>query len=307
MLSVGDQFAGKTGRCPNCGALMPIPETQPDIAPAPDEPLTAIVASEPVPAPPTRGRSREGDEANDESPRRRFQADDDPPYVGKKRSGGPPAAVIAILALGTGLLVFLALTPLFGMFMPSKGRSGPPGGFGAMIELTEGKVLLIGTLVVAGVCLAALVVYLLAPPRVSHLVVTLTNCLAAAWGVTVLIWQLGFIWDISRVLHWMKEFQGQPEPGFLPGLALWIGLGASLAVVILFAVLASLRGKGLWLYPAEGLGVLAGILLLVLNVQPWKPGPTLEDLRGVATVNERAALNSESKLESRYGKLLRGR
>jgi hypothetical protein len=273
MLSVRDDFAGKTGKCPTCGTMMPIPYPSGPV-PASSisaEPLTPLLGEEdlPVQAKSRRGRDEDIDDYEyDEQPRRRRRDDG---FGDRKAS---PAGTIACLCTGIGLLLLLNLVPIFPMYI----ISSPPQAIGreltlptisGMFQMTEGKIFLIVSCVVALFCIVALVLYFVTSERVSDVFLTVSSCLAGGWGIVALFWVLGFIWDIINTSSYIREMSEGRGPAIMPGIGLWIGLFVTIGTVVVFSILIGIRGKTAWLYLGEGGGLLVGILLLTLNVHPW--------------------------------------
>jgi hypothetical protein len=150
--------------------------------------------------------------------------------------------------------------------------TGDPDAIGSW----QGKVILIVTLVVAVFAAVSLVLYLTINPYVSDLILTISGAIAGGWALTVLLWLLGFIWKVFTIHTKMKQmvksnpFAGQVEFSVSPGIGLWIGMVVALASVAVFSILLGLRGKTLWIYLAEGVGLLLGVLMMLVAVQPWK-------------------------------------
>jgi hypothetical protein len=169
LLAVRDDFAGKTGKCPRCGTTMPIPnpgEAEPSvITPVVVEAAPPEEEEEAVPVRRLRKRRREeedeieeeDDEQEDEEPRPRRRRG------AEERRPPSRAATITMLSIGAVLLILLALTPLFSMYSLKVpvigGLGGPtPSSIQGFIQLTQGKVFLIITAVVALVGIAGIVV-----------------------------------------------------------------------------------------------------------------------------------------------------
>jgi hypothetical protein len=287
VLSVRDDFAGQTGRCPSCGATLDIPaggEGPAHVVPVrsrrpdPEE-------EDPVPVYPSRPRRRPRDDYDDEYEDSDYEEDRRgarrrSPYDERYGRRRPPstAGTIVCLGIGIGLLVFLAFVPLFPMFsftFPANFRVPVQPEVGGMIKLTEGMVLVIVTGVVALICVVALILYLSIAESISDIFLTVAGCLAGGWSITVLVWMVAFIWDIFTFNGVTKTRGGV---GIVPGIGLWLGLGLALGLVAVFATLIGIRGRTLWLYLGEGVGLVAGILLLTLNVQPWESNDKMKYL-----------------------------
>jgi hypothetical protein len=282
LLAVRDDFAGKTGKCPSCGATMPIPaadESPPVLAAAVED--EAPPEHEPRPAARRRRRRQEEededdyDDYDDDRPRGRgrFQRED------RRRPRDPQLATLLCLGIGIGLLLFLAFTPLFSFAT----KSGLGVGIGAsesvpslftgdpnFIGTWPGKVIMFATLAVAVLVVVSLVVCLTASPEVGDLMVTIGSCVAGGWGVTALLWQLGLIWKVFSLAKKINEIIGNRDISVSPGIGLWIGMGLALATVAVFSCLMSLRQKTLWIYLGEGVGLGLGLLVGLVVVQPWK-------------------------------------
>jgi hypothetical protein len=225
---------------------------------------------------------------------------------GARRVGLGAGAVICF-ALGTVLILFLMVVPLFNMIslnLPNRDRLPPDAGpkVGGMVRLTEGAIYLYVTTFVAGFCLNGLLLYLVAPGRLSANLVTTGACVAAGSALTLLLWTGGFIWDIFVVNNWILA--DRPDPSkvetIAPGLGLWLGLGAAGVGVAVFVVVICLRGKPILLVPALVGGLAAGVLLVTVDVQPWNPGPSrkeINEFRGEPKDRPRA------KAQTRYARL----
>jgi hypothetical protein len=174
------------------------------------------------------------------------------------------------------------------------------GTIGGLIKYPEGKIILILTLACTVFCLASLVLYLTVPDKLSNVFLTIGGCLASGWGITVLLWLLGFIWDILTVNSSLKGIgrPGSNEEGIAPGAGLWVGLVVAAGVVAVFSTLLALRRQALWLYLGEGCGLLLGILLVAVNVQPWDTGVDNNKVRADQS------LIAKHKIRTRYLPLL---
>jgi hypothetical protein len=167
-----------------------------------------------------------------------------------------------------------------------------------MIQLPEGKIILGASAGMGVLCLASLLLYWFLPERVSDRFITLSSCLAGGWGIVLVCWFIGFVWDIFALSSFLTDpnhFDRPPGP-MGPGLGLWLGLGLAMGVVVVFAVLLAIRGRALWLYVGEVVGLAAGVLLVVFNVTPWDKGPDM-------TSQERSRkplLALETKFARRY-------
>jgi hypothetical protein len=278
LLAVQDSFAGKTGRCPNCGNTLPIPF--PETGESPDRPP---LYRKDAPVGRRRGARARRDEydAYDDFDEPDYDADGRPSRRRSEYDAWPeirkptlsPLATLICLGIGIALLGVLSLIPLFPMFSVQVPPNVPANlaTVAGMIQLTEGKIILIVTAAVAFLCVVFLILFLTVPESLSNLFLTLGSCLASGWGLVATIWLLGFIWDIFTVNNSIKSFgpNAGGGPGIAPGFGLWVGLCAALGVVAVFSVLLALRRGSAWLYLAEGTGLLIGVLLVALNVQPW--------------------------------------
>ncbi len=303
ILSVRDEFAGKTGRCPSCGATLPIPnptveDVRPVSAAKPRRRDEEDDEGDDRPARPTRRRpvdeddedegprrparrrrdddyDDEDDDDYDDRPRRRRSREDD---RRRRRRSGSDTATPVCLGIGIGLLVFLSLIPLFSLVSVS--ASGLP--FGARVpsppswfsESWQGKVLLIVSILAALLTIAALILHFTVDEGVSGILVTIGSCVGSGWGIAALLWIVGQIWKIFTQVAELKGRMGglAERISISPSIGLWLGMAVAVGVVVVFSTLLSLRRQSLWLYVAEGSGVLLGVLLVVAAVQPWKAG-----------------------------------
>jgi hypothetical protein len=214
-------------------------------------------------------------------PRRRDSYDDDEDMLLQKAKPAV-AGTIVCLSIGIVLLIWIGLAPIFSMYANTVliqgggGAFAPPlPGSGGMIGLVEGKIIMIVSLVVAMLCVAGLIVYLTAADRAGGVFVTICGCVAGGWGLTALFWNLGFVWDVNTMSPMSLYVPNSLGLGMAPGVGLWLGLGVSIGTVAVFSTMFSLRGQTGWLYLGEGIGFIAGILLITLNVQPWITGETI--------------------------------
>jgi hypothetical protein len=246
--------------------------------------------------PPREARSRRqrSDDDYDNYDDRRRSPYDEP--RGRGRTREPFVGTLICLGIGIGLLLFLGLTPLFNFAGSSVKASNMkvPGGdlpvsqqpgslFKGDKEFDggwQGKVILIVTLLIAVLSAVSLILYLTINPTASDLITTISCSIAGAWSAVVFFWYIGFIWKVFTFSSKMKElvnkqFGNNPfgiklEVSLTPGIGLWIGLVVALGTVGVFSTVMTLRGKTLWIYLAEGIGLLLGILLMLVAVQPWK-------------------------------------
>jgi hypothetical protein len=173
-----------------------------------------------------------------------------------------------------------------------------------MIQLAEGKVFMIGSIVGAVLCLAGLITFLALSAKVSDLMITMGGCIAGGLALALLLWDLGFIWDIINAGRWWEQHSvpWATPLSLVPGIGLWMGLAAAIGAIVLIGIVMGSRGRGIWLYLAEGLGLTAGILLLTLNVQPWNAGPGEEEPINLAGPEAREKV----KLLKRYEPMTKG-
>ena len=282
MLSVRDEYAGKTGKCPSCGATMNIPYPGEAIEPGgrPSRSRPERYEDEDYPPREARSRRQRSDDDYDDYDDRRGSRYHEP--RGRGRTREPFVGTLICLGIGIGLLVFLGLTPLFnyaGVSLKANINTpaqSSPSLFKGDNEVKgwQGKVILIVTLLMAVFSLVSLILYLTINPVASDVIMTIGGCIAGAWGVTVAFWYVGFIWKVftlsSKVKEMFQKLGGNFELSIYPGIGLWLGLVVALGTVGVFSTLLTLRGKTLWIYLAEGIGLLLGILLMLVAVQPWK-------------------------------------
>jgi hypothetical protein len=294
MLSVRDEYAGKTGKCPSCGATMNIPYPGEAIEPGarPSRSRPDRYQDEDYPPRGARSRRPGPDDDYDEYDDRRGSRYDE--SRGRRRTREPFVGTLVCLGIGIGLLLFLGLTPLFnyaGVSAKAGNLNIPGGNLGGSQASPslfkgdkdfdggwQGKVILIVTLLIAVFSAVCLILYLTINPAASDLITTISGCIAGAWSITVAFWYVGFIWKVFTFSSKFKEFFGgrnNPFGGTIevsvsPGIGLWFGLVAALGAVGVFSTLMTLRGKTLWIYLAEGIGLLLGILLMLVAVRPWK-------------------------------------
>jgi hypothetical protein len=190
---------------------------------------------------------------------------------------------VVCLSVAIGLFLFLGFIPLFSMYsfsLPVEVPAAFAPSVSGMIALLEGKMIMILSFVAAACLIAALVISLTASGKVRDLAISIASAVGGGCGLTLGLWLLGFIWDIFAFSSAAKA-KSPADVGLAPGIGLWIGLALALGVVAVFSTLSTLRGQSLWLYAGEGVGLLLGVLLLTVNVQPWVQGdPNKPDSKG---------------------------
>jgi len=306
ILTVRDEFAGKIGKCPGCGGAVKIPAEQVEEVVEELPVAKRAPRDEDAPASPRRTRRRAEDDDDEERRparrrtraedddeddyeerrprrRRRDEDDDDDDYDDdydrvrrRKPKKAAPTATVVCLGIAAGLFLCLGFTPLFSMFSFSVPNNllGGTLKVSSMIALTEGKIVMIFSFVAAAVLIATLIVAFTVSPNVSNIFVTVAIAVTTGLGLALVLWLVGFIWDVFACNAFNKGVGGGPrgDVEMSPGIGLWIGLGLAIGAVATFSTLSSLRGRTLWLYVGEGAGLLLGVLLLTLNVQPWSQG-----------------------------------
>jgi len=276
-LSVGDDYAGRTGKCPSCGAAVQIPQLHGGghyTSPPADSPSSL---NEPRTVYPEGSSRPTGEPEAYGGPAGSRQ-----PWEGDRKTYGRPGrpgdlciGTLVCLAVAGGLLLLLTFVPIFSMFGVSvpateEFRRERVPSIGGMIKLTEGVLYLVITILVTGFVITGMVLYLTIPERVSRIFVTVAGCVGAGWSLTLFLWTGAFIWDIFAASGWLKV--NERGVGIYPGIGLWLGLVASLGAGVVSIIPVCLRGRPVWLSVGLGGGFLLGVLLFTVNVQPWSQG-----------------------------------
>jgi hypothetical protein len=199
----------------------------------------------------------------------------------------PLVGTIVCLGIGIGLLLFQGFIPLFSYASGSVTANNitlPTNetvpsllkGDKAFDGCWQGKVIMIVTFLVAAFVVASLILYLTISPAVSDLLLTISSCIAGGWSLTLTLWFVAFIWKVFTLSSKVKElfqkpfFGGGIQINLTPGIGLWLGLAIALGTVAVFSTLMTLRNKMVWIYLGEGIGLLLGLLMMLVAVQPWK-------------------------------------
>lgn len=236
-LKVADDSCGKRGKCPQCGALLRVPETG---SPAPESNAVSQLAP------------------SSTSPAQRPVSDPErPPNPAPAKAGDLDFELHSRVAAwigGTGFLL-LALSPLF---------KWVKFGSGGIIGIRgDGKIVLAVTLL----ALVGFGASILRKKEIRSLLLA-----SQAWASIAAFWMAGLIWKAGGMFD-DPEIRDNPFAGILasqvgPGSGLYLGLiGALLAAGGLgfLAVRALSRtGKAHLYYVSQGCAVVLGIAILLL-------------------------------------------
>lgn len=283
IITVRDEYAGKRGKCPSCGAAMMIPPAAAREAPT----------SRPTPTPQDRPRSGILVDVTDniglppQPPADELRlppsdADDVPPDAVEPSpvSTSSPLAgyTMAELATRTALLVGIVALVLLSfipqvrwLYVSSKDQDRGRVELlqrmfaGSLMGDGPGTALLTYSALLALLSIVCLLVLGKVPPEVSDSAITAVGAMAGGWGVTVLFWLLGYIWKAFAVASEV----GSKSLTILPGFGLILGFFAALAIIAVFGYLVASRRRFFWLLGAGALGFFFGVFLLIFNARPW--------------------------------------
>ncbi len=282
VLEMPVEFAGKKGKCPSCGAMfmIPKPAARGDVA------VGRVVEDRPSAAPsgaagslPRAERAfADAGEGFDRPRKKKFRS----------RSSSDTTS-LAMGGVGIALLVLLALTPIMPWIYASgsvtrngvveRQNSDHPSGWKLS---SDGKVLFgvsLGVAGLAGLCL--LLAGLSTMPReASDLVFGLGMAATAAWGMIAALWHVGWVWrvfsissEISDAIQPMADLARTANVkfsvGFYPHIGLVLGLLTAISIATVLSLAAQRRMRPEFLMIALGVGLLTGILILVLHIEPW--------------------------------------
>lgn len=215
----------------------------------------------------------------------------------------PETSTVVCLGIAILLLIGLGLTPLFD-WMPASVK-GPgeytfsPGAFSTpTIHEWVGKVILGVSVVMAVLAAVAIVLLYALEESAGNTFLAIVCGLAGGWGLTAVAWLFGVVWKVFYLASKYREaiagLRNRPvrqmgsdsfgsaapaapplpagsfdmQISMYPYVALWLGLAAALLVAVLLSYVAATRRRKMWSYVAEGIGLLIGIFLLILNVRP---------------------------------------
>ena len=256
LLRVKDEAAGKRGKCPQCAAILQVPNAdppsklEPEIG-QPDEEssVSSVEVSNHQSEPSVTGRaaSHMTDDATSE------QLDQ--------------PTKIAMGTGGLGLLI-LALSPLFKWI--NFGGGGVTGISG------DGKIVL-------GVTVVAIIVYATAVFTRKRL--TVISLGVGAWGTVALFWMGGLIWKVGSILD-SSDVKDNPFAAIFatqvsPGAGLYLGLigGLIAAAALGYLGFQYLRERGrLWPFYAVQTGALLLGVLVAVAVGPERPSRSSSEM-----------------------------
>ncbi len=275
VLEMPDQFAGKKGKCPVCGAMfmIPNPALRRDVA------VGRVVEEQPIPSPSAAGRE----------PERAFaDASQGLSRLKKKKFRSRPATDSAALTtggVGIALLILLALTPVMPWMYASSSVSGGQtvsnSGSLSGWNSADGKVIFgvsLGVAGLAGLCLVLTAVSGM-PRDAGDILFGTGMSAAAAWGSVTSLWFIGIIWkflvlssEFSGLESMARQAGGSMSIGVYPHIGVILGLLAGISVATLFSLAAVRRLRPEFLLIAHGVGIITGVLILVLYLEPWTAG-----------------------------------
>jgi hypothetical protein len=223
--------------------------------------------------------------------------DDSESGVSKARKPSRPRVVFAapkrdinaVIMVGVGvfLLLFLGLTPTLDWF-PVVGGGAPTGLSGT--ALLDGQLILWLSGATALGAVIAIGVSLLLSAKPANDLIAAAGCATGAWGSAAAIWLSGWIWKGFGTASALKGLLSRPSALTLPSAAdnpfaghvfapdlsisvgpgLWVGVAAGVILTGMFIHLLVTRERGGAILVCPGVGVLAGIFVVVFHVRPWE-------------------------------------
>jgi hypothetical protein len=88
---------------------------------------------------------------------------------------------------------------------------------------------------------------------------------ALGWGLTALLWLVAFVWKAFT----LADQRPSLALSIYPGVGIAVGLSATVIILGVSSYIILSRGRILGWLAAAGMGVVAGALMLILNVKPW--------------------------------------
>jgi hypothetical protein len=132
-----------------------------------------------------------------------------------------------------------------------------------------GPVFLIVSALVAVLNLVVLSLFSSLKAEASDNLVAASGSAALAWGLTALIWLVGFLWKAFT----LGEQRPTQHLGIYPGIGIAVGLAAAVVILGVFSYLILSRGRFASWFVSGSIGFLLGLLMLLFNVKPWSaPG-----------------------------------
>jgi hypothetical protein len=271
-MTVKDDFAGKTGKCPVCGTPIAVPQAaamagrSAMVHPAPSAPPSQ---PRPVAPPPVQQVPAEP---------MPIPIDDIPPMMGDAPQAPSEPKIpflktpeILFLAGSIALTLLLAFTPL----MPWISLSTKSGGIEVSKTISGMKYAGIGTgvsmmifsLLIAAVAGAGLA-FALAQPlerRLNQLLCLQTVTVVCVWGHLCLWWVLAWI---VKTLMGNGSMFGTTFTA-IPHLGLWFALLASAGIGVLTSMLLLRQLPIGWLKRTHIVAAALGSIMLIFYVQPW--------------------------------------
>lgn len=283
VLEMPDQFAGKKGKCPACGSMFMIPNP----AASRDVAVGRVVEDRPAPAPaPAPVPSPMGQPVPGH-----VYGDPGEPYGRPRKKkfrsrGASDPASLVMFGIGIALLVLMALTPVMPWIYMSMSATRPDGqtmsqgNWETGWNAPGGKAIFGISLGVTGLSILVLVLSLTALPReASNIVLGVGSAAAAAWGTAAAIWFIAIIWkfltfgsELSSALDAARAMGAKASVGVYPNIGVLLGFLAAISVATLFSLAFVCYLRPEFLLIAHGIGLITGILILCLHVEPWNSG-----------------------------------
>jgi predicted RNA-binding Zn-ribbon protein involved in translation (DUF1610 family) len=284
VITVRNEYAGKRGKCPSCGAAMMIPTAAV---------REALLARQQQQEKPRGGIPVEAGDTAGLSPltpmdELRLPASDVPEDAASPEPpspSAPPAGLlfgysIAELATRTALIIGIAALVLLS-FLPqvhwlylsgfSKEQDslrlrmlqhtfiGGLAGEGLSVTLLAYSMLL------ASLSILCLLLLELLPRDKADPILAAVGAMACGWGVTVLFWLFGYVWKAFAVASEI----GSKDRTVLPGFGLVLSLFSAVSIILVFGYLVASRRRFFWLLAAGLLGFFFGVFLVIFSVRPW--------------------------------------
>jgi len=284
IITVRDEYVGKRGKCPACGAAMMIPTTAAREVPTPrqpppqDRPRSGILVEVTdtaglSPLTPVEDLGLPSPDVVDAA----AEPPEPPPPPSAPAPGLLSGYTMADLATRTALIIGIVALVLLSLVPQARwlyiSTSSRENHFLMQADLTlwatgsgVGLTLLVYSALLAFLAVVCLVCLDLLARETSDALIAAIGGLAGGWGVTVLFWMLGFIWKALTT----AGKHGSRDVTILPGFGLIFGFFAALSAIAVFGYLVISRRRFLWLGAAGILGFFFGMLLLLFSARPWE-------------------------------------
>jgi hypothetical protein len=105
---------------------------------------------------------------------------------------------------------------------------------------------------------------------------------SVAVAMTLIVWQTAWVYKVTELARHVKATTppqtesytslGQREYITNVGFGLYLGIGLSLAAALFVSMAAKNHVRMFWLHVAEAFGLIAGVVIVLVIVEPWDAG-----------------------------------